>query len=207
MTCFLFQVQDHPGLRGTPLAMLAAQCNKLQTKTPPPLADAAVGKGFHPWKKCGQPSVEESSSVSKSGSNPNSPASVHSPAGHPNISHNNSSPAPVQHSLGYNERKSESHTMPCAEPSLALYPGYTPSSTPSHTPGPATPSLHHQKTDHTSPVSSTAAHLQLQQSMYSRVAGMSPYESWPFGMTPGSAAAQPFERWRDGFWQQPDDVE
>lgn len=31
--------------------MLAAQCNKLASKTPPPLADAAVGKGFHPWKK------------------------------------------------------------------------------------------------------------------------------------------------------------
>ncbi|CAL8101636.1 unnamed protein product [Orchesella dallaii] len=42
---------DHPGLRGTPLAMLAAQCNKLSSKSPPPLADAAVGKGFHPWKK------------------------------------------------------------------------------------------------------------------------------------------------------------
>ena len=25
--------------------MLAAQCNKLTTKSPPPLADAAVGKG------------------------------------------------------------------------------------------------------------------------------------------------------------------
>ncbi|CAG0912331.1 unnamed protein product [Notodromas monacha] len=44
-------VVDHPGLRGTPLAMLAAQCNKLSSKSPPPLADAAVGKGFHPWKK------------------------------------------------------------------------------------------------------------------------------------------------------------
>ncbi|XP_018497687.1 transcription factor Sp9-like [Galendromus occidentalis] len=31
--------------------MLAAQCNKLASKSPPPLADAAVGKGFHPWKK------------------------------------------------------------------------------------------------------------------------------------------------------------
>ena len=31
--------------------MLAAQCNKLSSKSPPPLADAAVGKGFHPWKK------------------------------------------------------------------------------------------------------------------------------------------------------------
>nr|CAD7414945.1 unnamed protein product [Timema poppensis] len=48
-------VQEHPGLRGTPLAMLAAQCNKLSSKSPPPLADAAVGKGFHPWKKSPQP--------------------------------------------------------------------------------------------------------------------------------------------------------
>ncbi|RZF32485.1 hypothetical protein LSTR_LSTR012223 [Laodelphax striatellus] len=45
------EIMDHPGLRGTPLAMLAAQCNKLSSKSPPPLADAAVGKGFHPWKK------------------------------------------------------------------------------------------------------------------------------------------------------------
>ncbi|KAG8196514.1 hypothetical protein JTE90_012328 [Oedothorax gibbosus] len=42
---------EHPRLGGTPLAMLAAQCNKLASKSPPPLADAAVGKGFHPWKK------------------------------------------------------------------------------------------------------------------------------------------------------------
>ncbi|KYM82308.1 Transcription factor Sp9 [Atta colombica] len=49
-------LQDHPGLRGTPLAMLAAQCNKLSSKSPPPLADAAVGKGFHPWKKSPQSS-------------------------------------------------------------------------------------------------------------------------------------------------------
>lgn len=34
--------------------MLAAQCNKLSSKSPPPLADAAVGKGFHPWKKSPQ---------------------------------------------------------------------------------------------------------------------------------------------------------
>ncbi|XP_039292298.1 transcription factor Sp9 isoform X2 [Nilaparvata lugens] len=45
------EIMEHPGLRGTPLAMLAAQCNKLSSKSPPPLADAAVGKGFHPWKK------------------------------------------------------------------------------------------------------------------------------------------------------------
>lgn len=44
--------------------MLAAQCNKLSNKSPPPLADAAIGKGFHPWKK-----------------SPNSPIGQHSPTG------------------------------------------------------------------------------------------------------------------------------
>ena len=49
---FLFlSSQDHSRLGSTQLAMLTAQCNKLASKTPPPLADAAVGKGFHPWKK------------------------------------------------------------------------------------------------------------------------------------------------------------
>ena len=36
--------------------MLAAQCNKITSKSPPPLADAAVGKGFHPWRKPEDPS-------------------------------------------------------------------------------------------------------------------------------------------------------
>lgn len=53
--------QEHTRLGGTPLAMLAAQCNKLASKSPPPLADAAVGKGFHPWKKGGPGSNASSS--------------------------------------------------------------------------------------------------------------------------------------------------
>lgn len=40
--------------------MLAAQCNKLSSMSPPPLADAAVGKGFHPWKKGGSDSPDTS---------------------------------------------------------------------------------------------------------------------------------------------------
>ncbi|XP_033219176.1 transcription factor Sp8 isoform X2 [Belonocnema kinseyi] len=59
---------DHPGLRGTPLAMLAAQCNKLSSKSPPPLADAAVGKGFHPWKKSPQSSGSSPQHTGGSGS-------------------------------------------------------------------------------------------------------------------------------------------
>lgn len=64
--CFV-NLQDHPSLRGTPLAMLAAQCNKLSNKSPPPLADAAVGKGFHPWKK--SPTLGQQSPVPPSVSN------------------------------------------------------------------------------------------------------------------------------------------
>lgn len=59
--------QDHPSLRGTPLAMLAAQCNKLSNKSPPPLADAAVGKGFHPWKKSPNSPAAGSSSTAGGG--------------------------------------------------------------------------------------------------------------------------------------------
>ena len=58
--------QEHPGLRGTPLAMLAAQCSKLSSKSPPPLADAAVGKGFHPWKKSSASAASTGSSTTTS---------------------------------------------------------------------------------------------------------------------------------------------
>ena len=61
----LYLLQEHPGLRGTPLAMLAAQCNKLSSMSPPPLADAAVGKGFHPWKKSGGGSPESAPSQAR----------------------------------------------------------------------------------------------------------------------------------------------
>lgn len=47
--------------------MLAAQCNKLSNKSPPPLADAAVGKGFHPWKK--SPTLGQQSPITSAVSN------------------------------------------------------------------------------------------------------------------------------------------
>ena len=47
--------QEGPAFGGTPLAMLAAQCNKLSNKTPPPLADVTVGKGFQPWRRTPPP--------------------------------------------------------------------------------------------------------------------------------------------------------
>ncbi|BFZ21728.1 hypothetical protein BsWGS_24767 [Bradybaena similaris] len=44
-------IGDHQAFGGTPLAMLAAQCSKITSKSPPPLAEATVGKSFMPWKK------------------------------------------------------------------------------------------------------------------------------------------------------------
>lgn len=58
---------------GTPLAMLAAQCNKITSKSPPPLAEAAVGKGFHPWKKLPSGIVQAPSPLSFSAQKMNSP--------------------------------------------------------------------------------------------------------------------------------------
>ena len=175
--------QDASGggsLRGTPLAMLAAQCNKLQAKSPPPLADAAVGKGgFHPWKKCQQPGggpgvsgqsggereaqdttqEERSPTQPKTGSSqPASPAPLFSPAPAAAAAHNN-------HQYANRKEQNNQAAMPCAEPALGLYPSaYTPSST---------PNMQHATTSS----SSAAAQLQM-QSMYSRVAGVNPYESW-----------------------------
>ncbi|KAL7032183.1 hypothetical protein ACKWTF_007247 [Chironomus riparius] len=80
-------LSEHPSLKGTPLAMLAAQCNKLSNKSPPPLADAAVGKGFHPWKKSPQ----------QSSSGPQSPTNV-SPQ-HNNNNNNQSGNLSTQRSI------------------------------------------------------------------------------------------------------------
>lgn len=79
--------QERPG--GTPLAMLAAQCNKLASKSPPPLADAAVGKGFHPWKK-----------AAPQGSSSTPPPSQQSSAlgqQHPRLAHSGSTPYQHNH--------------------------------------------------------------------------------------------------------------
>ena len=84
---FISFFQEHPSLKGTPLAMLAAQCNKLSSKSPPPLADAAVGKGFHPWKKSPQ----------QSSSGPQSPTNV-SPQ-HNNNNNNQSGNLSTQRSI------------------------------------------------------------------------------------------------------------
>jgi len=223
---------DHPGLRGTPLAMLAAQCNKLTTKSPPPLADAAVGKGFHPWKK--SPSQQLNSSTSST-NNQNVQQSSSSPGGSvtsSQLSNNNNSNSQsggqgngnqqLQHpqrsnSTGSYTNQQNNPTSPTSPTSpeaqqqqhhqhqhqqqnsynSGLY--FPTSSTPTATPASsstadtafnkvdtnslasqgsalATSSVaHHQQQQQ-------AAHLQQSMQMYSRVAGVNPYDSWPFNM-------------------------
>ena len=72
-------MQEHPGLRGTPLAMMAALCNKTASMSPPPLADAAVGKGFHPWKNKGSPEAAGSGNTPQRSTPATTTASFSSP--------------------------------------------------------------------------------------------------------------------------------
>lgn len=111
--------QERPG--GTPLAMLAAQCNKLASKSPPPLADAAVGKGFHPWKK-----------AAPQGSSSTPPPSQQSSAlgqQHPRLAHSGSTPYQHNHQRTPGSAVSTGSvttatTTPCSYPSESLfYPG------------------------------------------------------------------------------------
>ena len=131
--------------------MLAAQCNKLQAKSPPPLADAAVGKGgFHPWKKCAV--------GGSSGATLGEQDTEHSPG---TVASQPASPAPLYSPAPPHTYKQQT-AMPPAEPVLqGLYPSYPASSTP---------------TMQSTATTTAAAQLQM-QSMYSRVA-VNPYESW-----------------------------
>jgi len=175
---------DHHGaLRGTPLAMLAAQCNKLSSMSPPPLADAAVGKGFHPWKKSGGASSPDSAGGSngrqqgnnqhqQSTSPSSAPSSANTTASFPTSPQQATTPSP-----GYGTTASG-----------LGYPFSSPTSSSSVTQGQDTSSqsslLSSGKID--PGVATSATQLQM-QSMYSRVtAGVSPYESWPFNVAGAS---------------------
>lgn len=234
---------DHPGLRGTPLAMLAAQCNKLTTKSPPPLADAAVGKGFHPWKKSPSQQQQQLNSSTSSTNNQNVQQSSSSPGGSvtsSQLSNNNNSNTQsgngnqqqLQHpqrsnSTGSYTNQQNNPTSPTSPTSPAtqqqqqqqqhhhhqqqqqnsynsgLY--FPTSSTPTATPtSSSTADTAFNKVDTNSSSGASqggtsalaastssvahhqqqqqAAHLQQSMQMYSRVAGVNPYDSWPFNM-------------------------
>nr|XP_040572470.1 transcription factor Sp9-like isoform X2 [Lepeophtheirus salmonis] len=208
------ELLDHPGLRGTPLAMLAAQCNKLTTKSPPPLADAAVGKGFHPWKKSPQssssPGGAPSSSTSASSNNSHcQPPPVSSVSNNSSsVSNNHSSSTNSSNSSNNQQQSNERQSASSCRASPTLSPGshtsvhtspphpqsnynhYYPASTP---PSPSnqissqdtqTPKVE-VPSSHTPAPTSHHHHLSNMQ-MYSRVPGMNPYDSWPFNV-PGAS--------------------
>merc|ERR1719206_736109 len=126
--------------------------------SPPPLADAAVGKGFHPWKKSGGGSPEASGSSNRQQQQQPAPTTTASFSSPP---HQATTPSP---SYG-----------------TGLYPFSTSTTTPAQDTAVSTQaSAFFGKVDPSS-VATSAAHLQM-QSMYSRVAGVNPYESWPFNM-------------------------
>ncbi|XP_044754848.1 transcription factor Sp9-like isoform X2 [Coccinella septempunctata] len=150
-------LEDHPSLRGTPLAMLAAQCNKLSSKSPPPLADAAVGKGFHPWKK--------------------SPQGAPSP-GSTNVSVANSL-ASQRSSSGNTSYTSRSVMTSCASvPTTASYGSdlYFPGATTQPSVADNSHHHHHQSSLLGKVEGAATAHHAALGSVYSR----HPYESWPF---------------------------
>ncbi|KAK3595374.1 hypothetical protein CHS0354_008799 [Potamilus streckersoni] len=147
----------HHPFGGAPLAMLAAQCNKISTKSPPPLADAAVGKGFHPWKKQ-EPSSEQSNFLLMA-------------------SNRTSSFTPtITSGAGYTR---DSGYLNCSSNYNCdlLYPS---SSLCSHTQSDSTQQSFLQKMHGDTGLMDSSF-----GGVYSRVAGVSAhqYESWPFGMT------------------------
>lgn len=152
--------------------MLAAQCNKLASKTPPPLADAAVGKGFHPWKKAGS---APGPGQSQSGSPNSGLMSASLPQRVPNLNLNNgvggSTIAATSHSsLSSYQRPVTSNCATSGYPGSEslFYPGSTVSS--------GTDSSQFLGKMHPADTS----HL---GTMYPRVSAH-PYESWPFNMNP-----------------------
>ncbi|KAB0794653.1 hypothetical protein PPYR_11492 [Photinus pyralis] len=150
---------EHPSLRGTPLAMLAAQCNKLSNKSPPPLADAAVGKGFHPWKKSPQ-----------SAPSPNQATTGNSAANSLSAQRSSASSSP------YSSRPVM--TSCSSVPTSSSYGSdlYFPGATTQSNVGDNSHIHHHQNALLGKVESAATAHHAALGSVYSR----HPYESWPF---------------------------
>ncbi|ELU09935.1 hypothetical protein CAPTEDRAFT_224157 [Capitella teleta] len=156
----------------TPLAMLAAACNRIRSKTPPPLADVTVGKGFQPWRK--SPDCEQSSHQHHT--------TVHSPP----CSSTSPPSAAAQHPV---PRAPSSEAPAHSYPSDMFYHGGTPAGI--H-PGMPQAELTKSLPDPVGFNPSTAPY----PSMYSaRVPGHHLYESWPFGVhsnaNPPSSVAPP----------------
>ena len=152
--------------------MLTAQCNKLANKTPPPLADAAVGKGFHPWKK------GTTGGALGNNSPPNSSAPVSLPQRVPTIANNTTTTSLTS----YPHQRPVAVTSNCGTTSYSsdslFYPGTA-----------VTSCSESGQTAFLGKMHSESSHL---GSMYPRV-GVSahPYENWPFNMNSGHPTIKP----------------
>ncbi|XP_065216962.1 transcription factor Sp9 isoform X2 [Planococcus citri] len=160
------EIMEHPGLRGTPLAMLAAQCNKLSNKSPPPLADAAVGKGFHPWKK--SPQGNNGGMMDDANTSPLSSSSQRV----------SSANATSMSNVSYSSR-------PVMNATCATTPVYS-SASDFYFSGAATPTTAdnnsvHGQSGFLGKMESTGTHHSL-----TPVYGRHPYESWPFNTMTGA---------------------
>ncbi|XP_050418841.1 transcription factor Sp9 [Patella vulgata] len=146
---------------GTPLAMLAAQCSKINNRTPPPLAEATVGKGFMPWKKpgCGATSPIHLATQRMSGFNTSLTTNSLT---YPRTTSNTTSPTSYNNDIFYPSVGSNAYSQ-CDISQAAFL----------------------QKMGE-SGLGNAAAGL---GSMYSRVPSNHPYESWPFtGIASAQAA-------------------
>lgn len=141
--------------------MLAAQCNKINDKSPPPLADAAVGKGFHPWKK-------------SPGINAPCPISFNSQR-MPTLTNSTSMSSS---GYGHTRTTSSANTLGSGYGSDVIYP--VPTSHPAAAENSQSSLLHKMHCD-------SGLNSSTLGSMYSRVPGVTghPYEAWPFNV-PGS---------------------
>ena len=199
--------QDHPGLRGTPLAMLAAQCNKLTTKSPPPLADAAVGKGFHPWKKSPQSSSSPTSGQQQQQAQQQSSQQPTQQQQQQQQQQQAGQQPPQQQSAQQQtQQRSSSNASSQSYSGQQAQPQHSPATTSSSASSASAynSGLYFPTSSVASSTSSSEAvlgkvdpHLQSMQ-MYSRVAGVNPYDSWPFNHA-GHQAVKP-EAAAGGSW-------
>ncbi|XP_052814855.1 transcription factor Sp9-like isoform X2 [Mya arenaria] len=139
--------------------MLAAQCNKITSKSPPPLADAAVGKGFYPWKK-----PEHSSAMD--------PANLLFVPQQRSSFTSTTSPSYVRPVSSVNGSGSYGNDL--------LYPSVSSTSSGSHNSSDSPQAASYLQKMH----SETAWADTGISGMYSRVAGVTAqhYDAWPFGL-------------------------
>ncbi|XP_013395521.1 transcription factor Sp9 isoform X2 [Lingula anatina] len=164
----VYNYADHHPFGGTPLAMLAAQCNKISNKSPPPLADAAVGKGFHPWKKTSPPTSPTSAGQSLSLGSPQRVTAL--------------SASMTTSSLNY-PRTSVTTAGPTSYSSELLYPSMTTSTGQTDSNSAIIQKVH---------ADNAAMSNSGFSGMYSRMPVSShPYESWPFNTSHPSIPKHP----------------